>query len=78
MATQSFAKHLKEAREAAGLSQFDLARLASIPQRQISAIEPGSRDPSWKEAVALIEACGGTITVQRPRGALPAVAKTER
>jgi len=52
MATQPFGEHLKEAREAARLSQFDLARLTGVPQRQISAIESGSRDPSWKEAVA--------------------------
>ena len=78
MATQSFATHLKEAREAAGLSQFDLARLTSIPQRQINAIESGTRDPSWKEAVVLIEACGGTIIVQKPKAASPAGTKTGR
>ena len=78
MATQSFGNHLKDAREAAGLSQIDLAHLTGIAQRQISAIESGTRDPSWKEAVALIEACGGTITVQKPKAASPAVTKAGR
>jgi hypothetical protein len=32
MATQSFAKHLKDALEAAGLSQFDLAAQGSAPR----------------------------------------------
>jgi len=38
MAKQSFGTHLREAREAVGLSQFELANLTGIPQRQISAI----------------------------------------
>ena len=78
MATQPFGEHLKEAREAARLSQFDLARLTGIAQCQISAIETGTRDPSWKEAVALIEACGGTITIQKAKAASLAVTKTGR
>src|SRR5262245_61088201 len=76
MAKQSFAQHLQEAREAAGLSQFELARLAGIPQRQISAIESGTRDQSWKVAIALIEACGGTITVQKPKASVAGQCKS--
>jgi DNA-binding XRE family transcriptional regulator len=66
MARQPFAKHLREAREATGISQFALARLAGFSQQQISAIETGDRDVSWDEAVSLIEACGGKVTIQRP------------
>jgi transcriptional regulator with XRE-family HTH domain len=66
MAKHSFAKHLRDAREAAGITQFELAHRTGSSQRQISDIETGHRDPSWEEAVKLIEACGGKVTVQKP------------
>ena len=55
---QSFATLLRDAREAAALSQFELAHQTGIPQRQISDIETGTRQPTWNDAVKLIEACG--------------------
>jgi transcriptional regulator with XRE-family HTH domain len=73
MAKQSFAQHLKAAREAANLTQFELARLTGLAQRQISAIETGERVPAWDDAVKLIEACGGRISIQK-RAARPSQA----
>jgi hypothetical protein len=57
MAKQSFAQHLKAAES--------LARLTGLTQRQISTIETGERDPAWEDAVKLIEACGGTISINK-------------
>ena len=56
MAEHSFAKHLRDAREAAGITQ--LAHRTLLSHRQISDLETGRREPSWEEAVKLIEACG--------------------
>jgi transcriptional regulator with XRE-family HTH domain len=69
----SFAIHLKEAREAAGISQFELAQRTGLTQRQIGDIEAGYRKPTWDDAVKLIEACGGKITVQKPKMAADSV-----
>jgi ribosome-binding protein aMBF1 (putative translation factor) len=53
-----FGKQLKAAREAAGLSQRDLARLVDIPQPDMPAIERGERDVRLSTANRLARSLG--------------------
>lgn len=65
---------LRSAREAAHLSQNDLARRAGVAQSVISAYESGRREPSLPTLTRLIEATGHEIEIGivaspgRPRG----------
>jgi len=58
LSAEHFAARLKELREAAGLSQKELAKLMGLSQQAIALWENGQRDPSWPKAVALAEALG--------------------
>jgi putative transcriptional regulator len=58
MSAEHFAARLKELREAAGLTQGQLAEKADVSHRAISAWEQGWREPSWSIVVALAEALG--------------------
>lgn len=53
----SIAARLKEARDAAGLNQLDLAARLGIPQSRVSEYERGIREPGsitlWRLAQAL-------------------------
>lgn len=53
-----FGKHLKTAREAAGLSQAELGRMVGIPQPDMPAIERGERDVRLSTANRLAHALG--------------------
>jgi DNA-binding XRE family transcriptional regulator len=53
-----FGLRLKELREAAGLSQAELANRAGMKQSSVSAYEQGSREPGWGKVVALAAALG--------------------
>ncbi len=57
-----FGRLLREYREAAGLSQAELAEKAEIHRRTIIKIERGEREPHWPTAVALAKALGKKIT----------------
>jgi transcriptional regulator with XRE-family HTH domain len=56
---------LVRAREAAGLSQADLARLAGVSRSVLSVYESGKREPS-SEALARILAAAGFQLSLRP------------
>jgi transcriptional regulator with XRE-family HTH domain len=43
----SFARRLLDLREAAGLSQYELARRAGLTRQALSLLELGEREPSW-------------------------------
>jgi transcriptional regulator with XRE-family HTH domain len=63
LATKSdFGRLLREYREAAGLSQAELADRAGIHRRTVIKIERGEREPHWPTAVALAGALGKKIT----------------
>jgi len=70
--TEQIAEQLKAAREAKGLSQRVLAKLADVPQSHISKIEQGAVDLRLSSLVALTRALDLEVTLV-PRKALPAV-----
>lgn len=53
-----FAGRLKELREAAGLSQPELAERSGLTKDGVAQIEQGRRAPSWETALALAWALG--------------------
>ena len=70
--TEQMAKKLKAAREAKGLSQRALAKLADVPQSHISKIENGAVDLRVSSLVEIARALDLDIALV-PRKALPAV-----
>jgi transcriptional regulator with XRE-family HTH domain len=44
---QHFANRLRELRDAAGLSQYALAKLTGLKKQTLSKLETGRHDPSW-------------------------------
>jgi transcriptional regulator with XRE-family HTH domain len=52
------------ARIKAGLSQHELARLASVPTTMISAYERGKRQPSLNTLLKLLHAAGFELTMK--------------
>ncbi len=61
-ARQTFAARLKQLREAAGLTQHQLAEKARLHYMSVSRLERGVRDPSWETVQLLAEALGTTCT----------------
>lgn len=55
-----FAARLRELREAAGLSQQELALLVGISLRQVSRLETGENVPTWPTILSLAAALGVT------------------
>lgn len=55
---QTAAYLIRSARLRAGLSQTELARLASIPQSMVSLYEGGKREPSFTTLTRIIAATG--------------------
>jgi transcriptional regulator with XRE-family HTH domain len=58
MSKQSFADRLKQLREAAGLTQPQLAERAGMNQFGIAKLEQGVRHPTWETVQALAAALG--------------------
>lgn len=52
---------LRQARDAAGLTQREVAARAGVQQSVVSAYESGSREPSLATLSALVEACGVSL-----------------
>ena len=67
-ATAGLAMELAEtvfrAREAAGLTQTELARRMGTTQSAIAAIESGARTPTVELLDRLARACGGRLTIR--------------
>lgn len=66
-----FAARLKELREQAGISQYELAKRASLSKQAVSLIETGKREPGWKTVVKIARALGvpvGAFDVEPPAG----------
>jgi putative transcriptional regulator len=70
MDVNHFATRLKDMREAAGITQKQLADRAGLSQRAISHWEQGLREPSWLNVVALAAALGTDCRafLQEPTG----------
>jgi transcriptional regulator with XRE-family HTH domain len=75
-----FAARLRELREAAGLTQAQLAERAGLHKLTVAKLEQGIREPSWATVLVLSDALGlectafkteptaGNPTGKRPRG----------
>ena len=59
--SSGFGKRLKELREAAGLSQYELAKRSEVSGASLSRIERGDRDPSWETVLKLARALNVTV-----------------
>jgi transcriptional regulator with XRE-family HTH domain len=57
----TFAERLKRLREAAGLSQPELAERAGMNRFGVAKLEQGVREPSWATVQALAAALGVTV-----------------
>ena len=62
---------LRQARQAAGLTQREVAARAGVQQSVVSAYESGGREPSLTTLSSLVEACGVSLEVHLGE-ALPA------
>ena len=53
-----FADRLRQLREAAGLSQYALAKRSGLTKQAVSRLEMGTRDPAWETVQRLAMALG--------------------
>ncbi len=68
-----FAGRLRELREAAGLTQLQLAEQAGLTEQGLGQIERGRRQPTWETVCRLAAALGVSCEAfVRPGGANPA------
>jgi transcriptional regulator with XRE-family HTH domain len=58
VADMTFARRLTELREAAGLSQYEVAKRAGVTRQTLSRLEMGESVPSWPTVQALAKALG--------------------
>jgi transcriptional regulator with XRE-family HTH domain len=58
----SFAGRLRELREAAGLTQGELAERVGVIREAVARWEAGRREPGWSNVLALAEALGVDCT----------------
>jgi transcriptional regulator with XRE-family HTH domain len=58
----SFARRLRELRDAAGLTQAQLAEKAGLHRQGIAKLENGEREPAWGTVRALARALGVTCS----------------
>src|SRR5262245_11434708 len=61
MSATRFADRLKQLREAAGLTQPELADRASMNRFGVAKLEQGVREPSWATVQALARALGVSV-----------------
>src|SRR5262249_28056166 len=62
MGSEHFGARLRELREAAGLTQQELASRAGVQWETISRWERGAREPSWSNVLALAGVLGVDCT----------------
>lgn len=62
-AYRALARALRDARQAAGLSQRDLAGLTGIKQGKISSVEQALGNPTLMTLARMASACGVTLTI---------------
>jgi transcriptional regulator with XRE-family HTH domain len=61
MKAEWFAGRLRELREAAGLTQEQLAERAGMAWRTVTHLEGGDRKPTWETVLALCRALGTEV-----------------
>jgi transcriptional regulator with XRE-family HTH domain len=69
MSGETFAAKLKRLREAADLTQAQLAERAGMNPFGIAKLEQGTREPTWATVQALADALGVSCEVLRTTGA---------
>ena len=57
-----FADRLQRLREAAGLSQYALAKKSGLSKQAVSNLEAGNREPTWQTVQLLAAALGVDCT----------------
>jgi DNA-binding XRE family transcriptional regulator len=66
----TFGRVLKRLRQAAGLSQMDLAVKAGLNRFTVAKLEQGQREPAWSTAQALAQAlhvsCEAFVAARQP------------
>jgi DNA-binding XRE family transcriptional regulator len=72
----NFGVRLKQLREAAGISQQELATRAECSLFTISKIERGTQEPAWPLALALARALAVSVAAFDDQGAAPSVTPT--
>jgi transcriptional regulator with XRE-family HTH domain len=77
-AAETFAARLKRLREAAGLTQPELAGRAGMNQFGVAKLEQGVREPTWATVQALARALGVDCTAFQDEEARPAKGKRKR
>jgi transcriptional regulator with XRE-family HTH domain len=60
--TTPFARRLRQLRDAAGLTQGQLAEKAGLHRQGIAKLEMGDREPAWGTVQALAKALGVTCS----------------
>lgn len=75
MKPEWFAGRLRELREAAGLTQTELAIAAGLTRSGIAGLEMGARYPAWETALALATALAVSLdALAQPPKEAPGVA----
>jgi transcriptional regulator with XRE-family HTH domain len=64
--TTAFGGRLRELREAAGLSQQELADKAGMHRQGVHKLEAGEREPAWGSVLALAKALGVSVAAFEP------------
>src|SRR5438874_2443105 len=74
MSAEWFAGRLKELREAAGLTQAQLAEKAGMNRFGVAQLEQGRHQPSWESVLALARALGVSCDAfaEEPKPTAPA------
>jgi transcriptional regulator with XRE-family HTH domain len=72
---ERFPDRLRELREAAGLSQGELAARAGISQPRITEYERGRRSPTWESVVRLAMILGVSTDAFRTSGGAKRIPK---
>jgi transcriptional regulator with XRE-family HTH domain len=57
----AFADKLRSLREAANLTQYELAKRAGLSKQALSRLELGEREPRWGTVQALAQALGVSV-----------------
>jgi len=61
----AFAQRLRALREAAGLTQTELAERAGLHRQAIAKLELSEREPAWSTVVSLADALGVSLDAFR-------------
>src|SRR5262245_42475891 len=57
----TFADRLKDLRETAGISQYELAKRSGLSRQALSNLELGNREPTWETVRTLARALGVSV-----------------